>query len=217
MRVVDLSGEIYDGQKCHFPVTIEDYVRYEDTVERFEPPCRGFAAKALRMCDHTATHVDAPSHFFAEGKNIDEMGVEAFCGDAVVADFSDESREGGELGVGAFESNLARRGLALREGDVVLFHLSGAAGPVYAGLSKALSEHLVARQVKLVGTDQGSIDWGGNKGRPAHMVLLGAGVPVIEGLVNLRSVSAGRFYFLGLPLKLRGGTGSPVRAVALVE
>ncbi len=218
MRLVDLSGEIYDTQKAHYEVSIKDHLRHEDTAPNLEEPCRGFATKALNFCDHTGTHVDAPLHFYPDGKSIAEIPVEAFCGPAVVADFSDQGPRGGDLPVQPFRDNLRDRQVSFEDGDVVLFQLNTPAGePVYGGISGELAEFLLDHRVKLVGTDQGSIDWSENRGRPAHVTLLRHDVPIVEGLRNLSQVAGERSLFMGLPLKLREGTGSPIRAVAVLD
>jgi kynurenine formamidase len=53
--------------------------------------------------------------------------------------------------------------------------------------------------------------------RPVHMLVLGRGVPIIENLVNLDQIGRASFTFIGLPLRIKGATGSPIRAVALLD
>ena len=88
-------------------------------------------------------------------------------------------------------------------------------------LSKALAEKLVAQNVALVGVDSPSVDPASGD-YPVHRMLLSAGIPIVEGLVNLPSLiphigSGSRVRLAAFPLRIRGLEGSPLRAVALVE
>ena len=67
-------------------------------------------------------------------------------------------------------------------------------------------------KLNLVGLDYISIDQFGNSEYPAHMALLGANVIVLEG-VALRNVEPGRYRLSAMPLKIKNGDGSPVRAI----
>jgi len=89
------------------------------------------------------------------------------------------------------------------------------------GLAPDAVDWLLARGVQAVGTNTFTIDDASadELGRPlkyAHTRFLGAGVPVIEGLVHLEEIGRARFWFAAIPLRLRGATGSPVRAIAVL-
>jgi kynurenine formamidase len=214
MQVIDLGAEIFDGQKSHFRVTVNDFASYEDTTVFCRPPARGFATRLIQMCDHTATHVDAPVHFFPGAATIDTLPVMAFCGTAVCVDLS-EARAGEAAAEAAhFEEAAARAGISIREGDIVLIRL-GEAG--YRGLSAGLADTLAERRIMSVGVDLATPDCPEDKTMPVHMRLLGAVITIIEGLRNLDLVAGRRFLYVGTPLKIVGATGSPVRPVAILE
>lgn len=219
MRLIDLSGELYDGQGGHLEIAIQDHRTHEETRDWFAPPAVGMAAKKLTLCDHSGTHVDAPLHFIPDGRTIDQVPLESFAGPGWVADFSRADGTGEQLTLDDFERWCDEADdRNVEAGDAVLFRLKKPDGDnAYVGLSEDLSRHLVDAGARLVGTDQGSIDWPKNKSRPAHRLLLAAGIPIVEGLINLDQLADESFTFLALPLKLRGATGSPVRAAAWIE
>lgn len=216
MEAIDLSGEIYDGQPGHMEARVAEHRTFAETASRFEPPCHGFVTRALTFSDHASTHVDAPAHFYPDGTTIDRMPVGGFCGPGVVVDLGGETGQGGELPLDVLRRTLELSEAKLSGGDVVLFRF-GTGDVRWGGLSADVTDLLIDRGVRLVGTDQGSIDWSGNKDRPAHVRLLQEGIPIVEGLRNLERVAGRRFLFLGLPLRIREATGSPIRAVALLD
>lgn len=176
---------------------------------------------ALEMSEHSGTHFDAPAHFIAGGTTIDAIPVERFFGRlaTIKAHLPPESEAGPELITG-FE---AAHGPIL-PGDAVAFHFGwdafwqGDDARVFRdwpGLSAATADLLVARGVRIVATDAMSIDRFGSTTFPAHYSLLAAGVLIGENFANL-----GRLppfcQLTTLPLKIEGGSGAPLRAVAEV-
>ena len=216
MQFIDLSQEIYDGQNSHFRVTVRDFITYADTAPRQQPPAQGYAAKLLMFADHTSTHVDAPSHFWPQRRGIDELPLDAFCGEAIMVDCSHSDGEVRPLDLATFRGALTEDGHSLRRGDIVLVQLMRDGQDVYCGFDAGLSQFLVDQGVKLVGVDRGTPDCAHLKDKPAHVILLRNDVLIVEGLRNLDALKGRRFTFLGLPLKIRGGTGSPIRAAALL-
>jgi kynurenine formamidase len=86
----------------------------------------------------------------------------------------------------------------------------------WPGLGPDCVELLLERGVKAVGVDTLSPDVFGDTVSPVHRALLGEGVVIVENLANLSRLPP-RFYLLALPLKIKGGTGAPCRATALVQ
>ena len=156
----------------------------------------GYYMNVLKMGEHSGTHVDAPAHFIPGGKTIDEMPLEKFIGEGIVLDVRggdgpvrlDKIPDGGYFG------------------KVVLFLTGG------RGLSPEVALFLVAEGARAVGTDAMSIG-----DDAVHKILLSAEVPVFENLANLESLLGVEFTFVALPLRIEGGSGSPVRAVAIVH
>lgn len=167
----------------------------------------------LVMSAHGGTHLDAPAHFFPEGQRLDDFSVGEFILAARVAEIQDERVVQAE--------ELA--GVEIEPGEALLLKTDNSrSGRVTSGtfceefvyLSGAAAELCVARGVALVGLDYITVDRHGEARPQAHMTLLGSGKLILEG-INLRAVPAGRYTLLCLPLRLKAGEGSPVRAVLL--
>ncbi|AEC52567.1 Cyclase, putative [Pyrococcus sp. NA2] len=156
----------------------------------------GYYMNILKIGEHSGTHVDAPAHFIPGGKTIDVMPLEKFIGSGLVLDVRDGKGE-------VKPSEIP--GLDYRE-KIVLFLTEG------RELSPELARFLVEKGVKAVGTDSMSI---GNS--EVHRILLSAEVPIFENLTNLEVLLGKEFTFIGFPLKIRRGSGSPVRAIAILR
>ncbi len=222
LRWVDLSHTLEEGipawpTHARFGQTLYESYEYGDLARHY----------GLTMGEHTGTHVDAPSHFIGSGPahyGVDEVPLDRLVGRAATIDAKD-------LGPGvlldadrirAWEEEHGR----IEAGDGVLIRYGWedrwATGPVgrrflddWPGLGEGAAEYLVERGVSLVGCDTMSVDAKASAESPAHYALLGNEVYIVENLKNLDKLPP-FCLFLAFPLKLRGGSGSPVRAVALL-
>ncbi|ASI99674.1 cyclase family protein [Thermococcus celer] len=156
----------------------------------------GYYLNVLKLGEHSGTHVDAPAHFVPGGKTVDEMPLEKFIGEAFVIDVRE-----GEGSVKLDE--VPDSGYLNR---IVLFLTGG------RELSPEVALFLVAEGAKAVGTDVMSIG-----DDAVHRILLSEEVPVFENLANLERLIGRTFTFIAFPLRIEGGSGSPVRAVAVVH
>jgi kynurenine formamidase len=182
----------------------------------------GFIAERINMNTHTGTHLDAPFHFFPEGKTIDEIPLESFIGRAWIVNLTGIKARTG-IGPEVLEKKLDK----VQKGDIVLYCTgwSGKRGysPEYyhdwPWLSKEGAELLLAKGVKGVGTDGLSAGgWYEGTGRPCHEVLLGQGIWIVEELIFPQELLTHESCtFTAVPLNLRGFGGSPTRAYAVVE
>ena len=181
----------------------------------------------LTISEHTGTHMDAPLHFVPGGPahyGADEIPLERLAGRAATIDAT--GLEAGDLlGADRIRAWEEEHG-PIERGDRVLVHYGWderwATGPAgrrfledWPGLSGEAAEYLVGKGVALVGCDTLAVDAAGSEENPAHHALLGNEVYVVENLKNLGDLPP-FCLFLALPLKIKGGSGSPVRAVALV-
>jgi arylformamidase len=163
----------------------------------------------LHMSAHCGTHIDAPFHFFDTGSGAEGLALEMLVGRARVLEIT--SRKG----VGAEDLAAAN----LSEDIRVLIKTSNSrlwGSPEFhqdfVGVSEAGAKYLVEHGIKVVGVDYLSVEQFKNPGAPAHHVLLGAGIIVIEGL-NLRDVDPGVYEMFCLPLRVVGSDGAPARVV----
>jgi arylformamidase len=164
----------------------------------------------IEMGSHTGTHVDAPSHVLPGAAGVDELPLDALVGAAWVADVRDAP---GDIDAGA----IARAGvpedverLLLRTRNEGLWEAGRFVGE-YVGVTEDGARELVRRGVRLVGIDYLSIAPSADP-LPAHHVLLGARVVVLESL-DLRGVDPGAYRLVCLPLRLAGADGAPARAL----
>jgi kynurenine formamidase len=174
----------------------------------------GYRVLHVHLGSHSGTHLDAPSHIVEDGVGVDELPLDLLVGPAVVVDLRDLSaREPVEWErLAAY----ARPGRALVLHTGWDRHWGSAAYEDHPILSADAAERLAHAGVRTVGIDAPSVDRTGGEGYPAHEALLGAGGVVVDNLTNLAAVDHPEPLLSVLPLALRGGDGSPVRAVALL-
>jgi len=206
MTIVDVSVPIQDAM----------------TVYRGNPPVRirraltlakdGVNVSELCLGSHTGTHVDAPSHFIKGGKGVDRLDLRRFIGPAWVADL--RAVRGG---IGADQLRQARipkdtRRVLLRTSNSRLWHPARPFRTDFVYLAPDGADWMVERAVALVGIDYLSIEGYDVPGGPTHKRLLGAGIPIVEGL-DLFKVDPGRWQLVALPLRIPDGDAGLTRAV----
>ena len=177
---------------------------------------------AIGMSEHTGTHFDAPAHFIRGGLTIDRIATaRLFC--RLVTISGEATPAGGEVEAAEILAFEDRHGRIL-PGDAVFLHFGwdrlwyvdpSAFLAGWPGLARGAAELLVARGVGIVGSDCLSIDVGTSTDFPAHRILLGAGILVGENFNNLGRLPPVST-LLALPLPIAGGSGAPLRAIALV-
>jgi arylformamidase len=208
MRIFDISQTIHDGM----PVWPGDP---EVRLEWLSQLSQGGAVNLteIHMCAHAGTHIDMPSHFLDQGKNLDELDLGVVIGNARVVAVPPEVTTINR----AFLKNIPLGGVnrvlfkstnsTLIKADPKSFHEN------FVALDASGARFLAETGCKLVGIDYMSIavfeDPDGG-----HLPLLEAGIVVLEGL-NLQEVEPGEYQLIALPLKLGGREGAPVRAILL--
>jgi kynurenine formamidase len=222
LELVDLSHTLEEGIPAW-----STHARFGQTL--YESYELGNVARhnGLTMSEHTGTHMDAPLHFIAEGPahyGVDEISLDRLIGRAATIEAT-----GLELG-GLLDSDhivsWEQEHGPLKTQDKVLFRYgwderwgTGPEGRTFLedwpGLSGDAAEYLVEKGISLVGCDTLAVDAAGSVENPAHYALLGHEVYIAENLKNLDRLPS-FCLFAAFPLKIRGGSGSPVRAVALV-
>ncbi len=182
------------------------------TVRPLKEIAKGGSSNVSRLAfsAHTGTHMDAPRHFFINGRPLDELPLEAVIGPArVIAIRDPESIKVEEL-----------RRSRIRRGERILFKTRGAAArlqranfdPNYVYITQEAARYLAARGVRTVGIDYLSVGGYKRDSAETHRELLGAGIWIIEGL-DLSRVPPGRYDLICLPLRIAGADGAPARAV----
>lgn len=181
----------------------------------------------LSIGEHTGTHMDATLHFISEGPAkhaVDEIPLPRLAGRAATIQATD--LRAGDLLTVEHVRDWERQNGTIQADDRVLIRYgwdnlwaTGASGrgflEPWPGLSEEAARYLADRRVAVVGCDTLAIDATHSRGNPAHYALLGSETYIVENLKNLDLLPAFCF-FMAFPLKIREGSGSPVRATALI-
>jgi kynurenine formamidase len=222
VRLVDLTQEIYQGMPVfplHQKTMIFPNISHEQSKQQigFE-----FATNNLLINEHGPTHSDATYEYDPQGKYIDEMPLEYFYGPAICLDLSHVSPDD-YITPNDLEMALEKSGQVIQEGDIVLLytgHYNRAYGTDewltrYTGLDYEGAKWLAKQGVVNIGIDAPAIDNPIDPLFSGHLVCKEYQMTNTENLCNLDQVAGNRFLYFGLPLRIRKGTGSPIRAVAV--
>jgi kynurenine formamidase len=231
-EIIDLSQEIYTKHPLyhtHPDTVIWTDTTHEDSAYMFGKETEGeapftYEASVIQMCDHGPTHVDAIKHLKEGGTPINKMPLDTFFGPGEAIAVSHRT-PGEYITVDDLESACDDADVTIEEGNVVLIHTGhfDATYPEreytenYPGLNEAATQWLIDNGVKNFGIDQPSPDTPEDVTYPCHQVCRDNEVPHIENLRNIDQVIGKNFTFAGFPLNIRDGTGSPIRAVAILD
>ncbi len=226
----------FDAEAIYWP-TEEGFVLERGFAGRTEAGL-WYAANRFRAAEHGGTHLDAPIHFAERRRSVDEIPVTQLVAPGVVVDVSaacarDRDHAAGVAELRAFESQhgpipdgaivLLRTGFGRFWPDRVRYLGTAARGEQgvaelhFPGLGADAARWLLEeRRVRAVGIDTASIDRGVSATFETHRVLAERNVPAFENLANLERLPPRGFWVVALPMKIRGGTGAPLRAVALL-
>jgi len=198
-----------------------------------------YAANNFSAAEHGGTHLDAPVHF-AKGRHaVDQIPLEQLVGQAVVVDVSAAAEKNADYLVGvadleAFEAAhgripdnailLVRTGFSSRWPDAARYLGTAERGADavpklhFPGLDPAAARWLVQnRTIHALGIDTASIDYGQSTTYETHQVLYEANVPGLENLTSLDQLPPTGATVVALPMKIQGGSGAPLRAIAIVR
>lgn len=198
-----------------------------------------YEANSFSAAEHGGTHLDAPSHFAEGGEHTDAIPLDHLIGPAVVIDVSRQAVADRDylVSIADFEAWEAVNG-RLPDGIIVLLRTGygqfwgdheaylGTAkrGPEavpllhFPGLDPVAARWLVEhRAIHAIGLDTASIDRGQSSSFDCHRILFAANIPVFENVANLEALPLSGFQVIALPMKIAGGSGGPLRIVAIVQ
>ncbi|MCP4664219.1 MAG: cyclase family protein [bacterium] len=234
-RVIDLT-HAFDDQTIYWPTSPTDF---ELTNLAHGPTAGGYFYFANSFCapEHGGTHLDAPVHF-GEGKwTADEIPVERLMGAGVVIDVRRQAAEDPDYRLTPEEVRTweAEHG-DIPAGAIVLLHTGwdkfwperrqylgddtpgDASNLHFPSYGREAAEYLIReRQVAILGVDTASIDYGPSSDFPVPQVVGAASVLGLENVAHLDQLPATGSWIIALPMKIAGGSGGPVRIVALVQ
>lgn len=216
MTLVDLSHVVehrmvtYRGLPapvvCDWLSRVDSRAHYAEGTE--------FQIGMITMCSNTGTYVDSPFHRYAHGIDLAELPLEQLADlDAVVVDASSAGRA---IGPDAFGSvDVEGKAVLVRTG----WDRHWRTDEYFEGhpfVTRAAADYLAEAGAALVGIDSLNIDDTEDGSRPAHSILLGAGIPICEHMTNLAAVPGAGARFSAVPVKVKGMGTFPVRAYAVL-
>jgi kynurenine formamidase len=234
-QFVDLS-HTFDEQTIFWPTA--DRFRMDTVSDGPTPAGYYYAANNFFTAEHGGTHLDAPRHFAEGQQSADQVPLDRLVSPAVVIDLAAAAEANADLQVAvtdleAWEKThgripdgsilLLRTGFSRRWPDAARYLGTAERGPDavaklhFPGLHPDAARWLVAnRRVDAVGIDTASIDFGQSTLFETHRTLSAANIPAFENLTMLDRVPATGAYVVALPMKIGGGSGGPLRAMAIV-
>lgn len=228
LKLIDLSQEIYQGMSVfpmHQKTFIMSNMSHEENMELTGSKTLGFSARNLLISEHGGTHSDGVWEYNPDGPTIDKMPLDYFWGSAICIDLS-HIRYPNYFEPRDLEEAISRSGQEIRPGDIVLLYTghhdrnfgTDMFQTDYSGLSYEAAKWLAEQGVVNIGVDAPAIDLTPDDNDfSGHLVCGEYHITNTENLCNLDKIVNKRFLYMGLPLRIREGTGSPIRAVALVE
>jgi kynurenine formamidase len=212
MQVFDLTHTLETGMPV-FPGTEQAAL-----IEAANIASEGYHETRLQLSVHTGTHIDCGRHFFESGSDTGKLTPEHFIGRGLVIDCRHAAKQQRIL-----KSHLQLYANKLEIADFVLFHTGWSH---FWGRDEYFknfpvpdpeaARYLTGFRLKGVGTDTISFDPVESHDYPVHRILLSRGFLLIENLASLEDLPESGFIFSCLPLKIKDGDGSPVRAVGIV-
>lgn len=198
-----------------------------------------YASNRLEMAEHGGTHIDAPIHFARGAQKLDQIPLERLVGAGVRIDVSEQCARDRDYRITiqdferweATHGRIPDRTIVLLDTGFARFWPSrqdylgttlrgpeGVQALHFPGVHPDAAAWLVReRQIKAVGIDTASIDYGQSTHFKAHIALLSYNVPVFENLAGLRALPDRGFEVIALPMKIAGGTGGPLRVIAVLS
>ena len=217
VKIVDLSHPIEDGM-----ITYTGLPGPKITDHLSRAASRGHYAEGttfqigrIEMVANTGTYIDAPFHRYADGKDLSQFDLASVTNlDGLVLRANPETRA---ISPGLFQDRDV-------SGKAVLIHTgwdrhwaTGQYFEAHPFLTRESAEHLKSAGAALVGIDSLNIDDNTDGARPAHTVLLGAEIPIVEHMCNLGLLPATGFKFFAVPPPVKGMGSFPVRAYAILR
>ncbi|GAA3555272.1 cyclase family protein [Snuella lapsa] len=235
--IIDLSHEFSD--KTIYWVTAKEFEL--DTVFKGETD-KGFYYSANNFCtaEHGGTHIDAPIHFAKKGQSVDEIPLENLIGNAIKIDVSLKALKDPDylISIADFVHWETTENTQIPDGSIILLETGfsqyypdkvkylgtdkrGEAAIKelhFPGLSPEAATWLVEnRNIHAIGIDTPSIDYGQSQYFKSHVILLSHNIPAFENLTNLGKLPNKGFEVIALPMKIQGGSGAPLRIVAITN
>jgi kynurenine formamidase len=215
-KLIDVSHSVEHGMITYkglpAPV-ISDHLSREESRTRYAPGTEFYIGK-IEMVANTGTYLDSPFHRYARGKDLAELELESIANlDGVVVRCTER-----EINENVFAAvDVARRAVLVHTGWDKHWRTDEYASGKHPFLTEAAATYLAKHDAALVGIDSFNIDATHDGNRPAHSVLLGHDIPVVEHLCGLGDLPDSGFKFFAVPVKVRKFGTFPVRAFGIAN
>src|SRR2546423_13778191 len=217
-QFVDLSHTVSHGLITYkgLPAPIIcDFLSREQSRAHYAPGTE-FQIGKIEMVANTGTYLDSPFHRYEDGKDLSELELSSLADlDGVVVRAKGKVERA--IDARAFENfNVRERAVLINTGWDAHWRMD----QYFEGhpfITKDAAQFLADEGAALVGIDSYNIDDTADLSRPAHSILLGADIPIVEHMRGLDQAPAGGFRFFAVPVKVKGMGTFPVRAFAIVE
>ena len=234
-RWVDLT-HAFSSETIYWPNA--EHFKLEKVYDGHAAGGYHYSANRYAAAEHGGTHMDAPIHFDITGETVEKIGIDQTIGSGIVVDVTAQSAADRDYRVGPsdFKDFEAKQG-RIPKGAIVLIRTgydrfwpdarqylgtdergeSAIPKLHFPGLSPEGARWLVEqREVRAVGLDTASIDYGQSQLFESHRILALHAIPIFENLRGLDQLPAKGSLVVALPMKIEGGSGAPLRAVAFV-
>ena len=235
-RVVDLTYA-FDANSVYWP-TAEQF-KLETDFEGVTDKGYFYSAYRYSAAEHGGTHLDSPVHFAKGRLSVDQLPLEQLMGAAVVIDVAEQCAKNPDYLVSVADfQNWEKRNGRIGTGTIVLLRTgfgkyypdrkkylgtdergAGAVAKLhFPGLDPAAAKWLTEnRSIKAIGLDTASIDYGQSTLFESHRTLFEKNIPAFENVANLDQLPVRGFSVIALPMKIKGGSGGPLRIVAILQ
>lgn len=232
---IDLSHE-FSSETIYWP-TAKTF-ELEEVFAGYTEQGFYYTANNFSAAEHGGTHIDAPVHFAESRQSVDEIPLENLIAPAVVIDLSEKvaadrdyqvrvedflkwEAKNGNLSDGVIVLLRTGQGKLWRDAEKYLGTGNRGGGAIaelhFPGLHPDAARWLVEkRNIKAIGLDTPSIDFGQSTIFESHRILFDKNIPAFENVVNLDKLPATGSLVIALPMKIKGGSGAPLRIVAFI-
>ncbi|SNS00383.1 cyclase family protein [Dokdonia pacifica] len=236
-KIIDLS-HTYSDETVYW-VTAKEF-RLDTVFEGQTDKGYYYSAYNFSTAEHGGTHIDAPIHFAEKGQTVDEIPLEKLMGSAIKIDVSNNAFNNPDylITIDDLKAWEAKEKTPIPDGSIVLLQTgfskyypnkvkymgTDERGEIavkklhFPGLSPEAAKWLVEqRTINAIGIDTPSIDYGQSEYFKSHVILLSKDIPAFENLTNLDQLPNRGFEVIALPMKIQGGSGAPLRIVAVIK
>ena len=236
-----IEGDIIDlthpfSEESVYWVTAKEF-KLEEVAKGSTEAGFYYSANNFSTAEHGGTHIDAPIHFAENRQTVDLIPLEKLIGTGIKIDVSTKALKDPDYLITVEDlKNWESENGQIPEASIVLFQTGFGEyypdakkylgtenrGPEavkelhFPGLSPEAAKWLIDnRKIKAVGLDTASIDYGQSSDFATHVALMTRNVPAFENVANLEQLPAKGFKIIALPMKIKGGSGGPLRIIAL--